>query len=114
MEPNPERTQPRALLVYVTVASEADAKALAQTVVSERLAACANIIPHMTSVYRWKGAMQHDPEVVVLFKTSSARLDQLTRRVLELHSYETPCVLALPVVAGAQAFIDWIAEETDS
>ncbi len=113
MEPKPDPTSPRASLVYVTVASEADAKSLATTVVSERLAACANVLPHMTSVYRWKGAVQHEQEVVVLFKTSSARVAQLTRRVSELHHYENPCILALPVVAGAAAFVDWIVEETD-
>lgn len=109
---DPNQARPRALLVYVTAPSETEAHHLARTVVEERLAACANIIAHITSVYRWKGAVQSDPELVVLFKTTSERAEQLTQRVIELHSYETPCVVALPVVAGAEPFIRWIASET--
>ncbi len=98
-------------LVYMTAGSRDDAVAIADVLVEERLAACVNVIGAMTSVYRWEGAVRHDEEVVLIAKTTTARLDALTQRVRELHSYECPCIVALPVDGGDPAFLEWISDQ---
>jgi periplasmic divalent cation tolerance protein len=100
-----------ASLIYVTAPSDEEARKIAGTVVAERLAACANIIPGVTSLYWWQGRVQEDSEVIIL-KTRDDRVDRLTERVKDLHSYECPCVVALPIAEGNPAFIDWIVAET--
>ena len=101
-----------AFLIYVTAKDEAEARAIARTVVEERLAACGNLLGAMQSVYQWKGAVCEESEVALLLKTSAARKDALLARVRALHSYETPCVICLPIMDGNPDFLDWIAAET--
>lgn len=100
------------VLVYVTAASVQEAEHIAEELVRERLAACANIIPGMTSIYHWKGELQRDQEVVVMLKSRAARVEQISERVKQLHSYDCPCVIALPIVDGAAAYLAWLAGET--
>jgi periplasmic divalent cation tolerance protein len=102
------------VLVYVTAGGREEALSIARTVVSERLAACANILGEITSVFRWDGEIQEDGEVSLLLKTRADRADALTARIRELHSYDCPCVVCLPVTAGNDAFLNWIHEETDT
>ena len=97
---------------YVTAGSRDEAMAIGRALVEERLAACANLIEGMTSVYRWRDTIQEDREVVLIAKTRRELVDRLTVRVRELHSYETPCVVALPLQGGNPAFLDWIVAET--
>lgn len=104
--------QTEACVVLVTCSSEETAAALATALVEERLAACGNILPGVRSVYRWEGAVQHDAEVLLLLKTVPARVPALGARVRELHAYEVPEVLALPVLGGLQSYLEWIAEST--
>lgn len=99
----------RYCFVYITAPSMDEARTLARTLVEEQLAACANILPSMESVYRWKGELQHDQEVVLIAKSTYDRLDELTQRVISLHPYETPCVVALPVEGGHAGYLDWIS-----
>lgn len=99
-------------LVYITAADLDEARRLAQALVSERLAACANILPGMQSYYWWEGAVQAAQEVVLIVKTRAARLDALIARVRALHSYTCPCVVALPITAGNPDYLAWIAAET--
>ncbi|MBI9077248.1 MAG: divalent-cation tolerance protein CutA [Desulfatibacillum sp.] len=101
-----------AILVYMTAPNMDEARAIASALVEERLAACANVLPHMESVYQWKGKMERDSEVVVIAKTKASLADRLTARVLELHSYEVPCVVTMPVTGGNPAFLAWIDGET--
>jgi len=101
-----------ALVVLTTLPSADAAAALAKTVVDERLAACANILPPLRSVYRWQDKIQDEPEVLVLFKTQRALFDRLRARIVELHPYELPEVVALPVEQGHPAYLDWILRET--
>ena len=98
-------------LVYMTAGSREEAETIADTLVEERLAACVNVIGGMMSVYRWEGAARHDQEVVLIAKTTMARLDALTERVRDLHSYECPCIVALPVDGGNPAFLEWISDQ---
>ena len=85
---------------------------LGRALVEERLAACANVIPAMQSVYRWRGAIERAQEAVVILKTRSALVERLTQRVKTLHSYECPCVVAIPLSGGNEEFLQWITKET--
>jgi periplasmic divalent cation tolerance protein len=100
------------MFVYATAGDPAEALRIARTVVEERLAACANVIDGMRSVYWWDGAVQEAGEAVLILKTTDDRLGALIGRVKDLHSYDCPCIEALPVMAGNQRFLDWVVNET--
>jgi periplasmic divalent cation tolerance protein len=102
----------QAVWVYMTAGSVEDARAVGRVLVEERLAACVNLIDGMRSLYRWEGAVQEDAETVLVAKTRAELVDALTARVREVHAYDCPCVVALPILGGHQPFLDWIAEET--
>lgn len=99
-------------LVYVTAPSLAEAERLAQLAVTRRLAACANILPGMRSLYWWRGKLEQADEVVLLLKTTEALAGELTRTMAQAHSYDCPCVVLLPIEGGHPAFLDWIEAET--
>lgn len=98
--------------VYVTVGSVEQAHDIAHAVVEAQLAAGVNILPGATSVYRWKGEIQRADEAVAIFKTTAACLDALIARVTAMHSYECPCVVALPIASGNPDYLTWIGEQT--
>lgn len=98
--------------VYVTAAGRAQAEALGRALVEERLAACANVLDGLTSIYRWEGEIRRDDEAVVLLKTRAALLPRVEARIRALHSYDQPCVVAWPIVGGSAAYLAWIAEQT--
>lgn len=100
------------IFVYATASSNTLAQKIAATVVSERLAACANIIPGMKSVYQWQGKIEQRNEIVLILKTQEKLYPALEARVKALHSDETPCIVALPVTAGNADFLQWIQTET--
>src|SRR5690606_16185445 len=100
------------VIVYSTAPTREIAGKIADAVVQERLAACVNIVPGMTSVYRWNGAIQHDTEIVLLCKTVRSRVSELEAKVKSLHPYDCPCVMTLPVVAGSEQFLSWVKAET--
>jgi len=97
--------------VLMTAPDAEVAERLARTLVDERLAACANIVPGVVSVYRWEGEVQRDSEVLVILKTSAEVLDDLESRAVELHPYDVPEVLALPVRGGHGPYLDWVRAE---
>ncbi len=101
-----------ALVVLVTTPTAELAAGLARTLVEERLAACGNVLPGVRSVYRWEGEVHDDAEALLVLKTSRARFEALRERVLSLHPYQVPEVLALPVEAGSAPYLAWIAGET--
>ena len=98
-------------LVYVTAPSRKEAEKIAETVVTERLAACANILDDVTSVFHWEGKLCRENETVLILKTTEEKTDALTARIKELHSYECPCIVVLPIEGGNPAFLEWIARE---
>ena len=102
----------QAVWVYMTAGSLDEARAIGRQLIEERLAACVNLIDGMRSLYRWDGAVQEDTEAVLIAKTRRDLVDRLTERVRAAHSYDCPCVVALPIEGGHQAFIDWIGAET--
>ena len=97
-------------IVLTTIGADADAVALARTLVEERLAACVNVLPPMTSVYRWKGALEQDREQQLVIKTTSDRVAALEARLRSLHPYEVPEFLILPVGGGSEAYLAWVGE----
>ena len=101
-------------LVYITVSSADEARKVGKEIVSQRLAACVNILGPIQSMYWWKGNLQEDNEMVVIAKTTAALLPRLIERVKAVHSYEIPCIVALPLTEGNPDFLDWIAQETES
>lgn len=101
-----------ALLVLSTLPNSDAALELVKSLVSERLAACGNLLPAVRSVYRWEGKIKDENEVLVVLKTKQEHFERLKQRLLELHPYETPEVLAIPVEQGYAAYLDWIARET--
>ena len=103
---------PAAVVVYVTCSAPAQAEAIARHLIWERLAACANLIPGMRSLYRWQGALESAEETVLILKTTAGRVPALTERVKQLHTYTVPCVVAVPVVDGSPEYLAWIAAET--
>ncbi len=100
------------LVVYVTAGDAAEARRIGRAAVEERLAACANVIDGMSSIYWWEGRVQEASEAVLLLKTTEDRIAALIAKVKALHSYDCPCIEALPVVAGFQPYLDWVAQET--
>lgn len=104
----------RILTVLTTTDAEEKARELAAGAVRERVAACAQISAPVTSVYRWEGAVQNDPEWQVLFKTSSARYDALEAYLRRAHDYDVPEIIATPVVRGNEAYLAWVEEETSA
>ncbi len=102
-----------ALLVLTTLPNSEAAIELARHLVNERLAACANLLPAVRSIYRWQGNVQDENEVLVLLKTKQDHFERLKARILELHPYEVPEVLALPVEQGYSAYLQWITRETE-
>jgi periplasmic divalent cation tolerance protein len=102
----------QAMFVYITASSRQEALSIGRAVVGERLAACANVLDGMTSVYWWQQSLQEDGEASLILKTRSDLIERLTARVKQLHSYDCPCVVAMPIVAGNPAYLDWIAGET--
>jgi periplasmic divalent cation tolerance protein len=101
-----------AVFVYITAPSADEGRRIGRALIEERLAACVNILDGMTSIYRWQGAVHQASETVVVAKTRADRFDALARRVRELHSYECPCVVALPLTAGTSDYLEWIAAES--
>lgn len=99
--------------VLLCTCPDADAAAsIARTLVGERLAACANIVPGIRSIYRWKGEVCDDPEVLLIIKTDAARVDALIERAVAVHPYDCPEVIALPVEAGFDPYLSWITDQT--
>jgi periplasmic divalent cation tolerance protein len=102
----------RILVVLVTCPDRRTAQTIGRTLVEERLAACANVVPGLTSIYRWQGRICRDSEVLVLLKTRRSCFPTLARRVRQLHPYSVPEIVALPVVLGSPTYLAWVAEST--
>jgi periplasmic divalent cation tolerance protein len=100
------------VLVLTTLPEAADAAAFGRALVDARLAACVNLLPLMESVYRWQGAVERERERQVVIKTSRQRVEALWQRVRELHPYDVPEFVVLPVVDGSPDYLRWLGEST--
>jgi len=99
---------PNLLLVFCTCPDAPAADRIADSLVREGLAACVNQIPGLTSVYRWEGRIERDAETLLLIKTTDARFDALSARVRELHPYDLPEIVAVPVALGLPEYLEWV------
>ena len=101
------------VVVLTTIGSTADGHELASILVTERLAACVNLLGEMDSVYRWQGAVETARERQLIIKTTVPRLPALRARLGELHPYEVPEFMVIPVVDGSDAYLNWLRESTE-
>ena len=98
--------------VYMTFPDTASAERIGRALVDDRLVACVNVLPATLSLYRWRGEIERDSEVVAFAKTRAELVPAVTQRVRELHPYEVPCVVALAIDGGDGAYLRWIGDET--
>jgi periplasmic divalent cation tolerance protein len=101
------------VLVLTTVGSESEARKIARTLVERHLAACANIIPRVRSVYRWKGEIEESEEYLVMIKTAKGREEEVRNAIRELHSYELPECISIPIESGSAEYLKWISDSIE-
>ncbi|MCK5038941.1 MAG: divalent-cation tolerance protein CutA [Thermoplasmata archaeon] len=101
------------ILVMITAPNDKEATMISQTLLDEKLIACANRFP-VNSIYRWQGKVEDDEEIMLLCKTQDIRLDEIITRVKELHSYEVPEIIAIPMIGGSEDYLAWVDENTIS
>ena len=101
-------------LIYTTFADQHEAEQVAQQLVEDKLAACVNIFPAITAIYRWQGKIERGQETAALIKTRDKLFTAVEHKIKQLHSYENCCVIKLPITAGSQQFLDWITAQTTS
>ena len=100
--------------VYLTASSLEEAREIGRSLVEARLAACANVMDGIDSIYFWNGAIEESREAALILKSRADLVPEITKWVKELHSYTCPCVVAWPISGGNQDYLDWIARETRS
>lgn len=100
------------VLVFITASSEKEGEKISSALVKERLAACVSMIGGMRSTFRWKGQVSAEQEVLLIAKTKDRLFERLKKRVLELHSYDVPEIVASPILAGFEKYLNWIEDET--
>ena len=100
------------VVVWTTIGQTADGRDMASILVNERLAACVNVMPEMESTYRWKGQVETDHERQLVIKTTVARVAALRARLHELHDYDVPEFIVMPIAGGSEAYLNWIREST--
>ena len=103
---------PEYVIVLTTLPADADGIGIGRALVDERLAACVNLLPAMDSLYRWEGQVEQDTERQIIIKTSRERVAALWDRIRELHPYEVPEFVVLPITDGSDAYLRWLGEST--
>jgi periplasmic divalent cation tolerance protein len=100
-------------LIYITTSGKEESKNIGKALVREKLAACVNIIPSIESIYLWKGQIEDDKESLLIAKTKAKNIDKIIKKVKEIHSYETPAILAIPIIDGSKDYLDYLDSEMD-
>lgn len=98
-------------LIYITTSGVSESEKLAKKLLHEKLVACTNIIPEIKSFYLWNGGIEEDEESILIVKTKDDKVDAVIKRVEELHSYETPCILQFEVKKGSKDYLHWMENE---
>lgn len=101
------------VVIFITASSRDEAEQICRALVEERLIACGNLIYPIRSIFRWKEEVCREEEVLLIAKSRQELLHRIVRRVRQLHSYEVPEVIALPIVGGSPAYLQWVDEEAD-
>ena len=104
-------TSSEPIVVLMTAANREEANQIAELLVSARLAACVQILPEIESVYRWQGEVKREQEILLLAKATRARFDEIESKVRAMHSYETPEIIALPITAASEPYLNWLLDE---
>src|SRR4029453_5541236 len=102
----------RCVIVLTTISRSVDGRELASILVSERLAACVNVLPEMDSIYRWQGAVETERERQVIIKTTEERVEALKVRLHQIHPYEVPEFVVVPIAGGSERYLGWLREST--
>ncbi len=100
------------ILILITCGTSDEATLISNSLVQKHLIACGNILEDITSIFRWEGRLNSEQEVLLIAKSRRERLDEIQAQVHELHSYQTPEIIALPIIGGSAAYLDWVADET--
>ena len=100
-------------LLYITTSESSESEKIAKILLEEKLVACSNIIPQVKSLYLWKGQIEEDNESVLLIKTRADKIDKVIKRVKEIHSYQTPCILEFNVKKGSNEYLQWMEKELE-
>lgn len=103
-----------AIVVFMTAANTEEASRIAELLVEKNLAACVQILPEMRSVYRWKGEIEKQPEILILAKTVKSKFSELEAEVRAVHSYETPEIVAAPITNGSTPYLEWLSASVGS
>ncbi len=107
-----KQTNTEEITVFVTVTNEDEAAIIARAVVEAKLAACANITGNIRSIYSWQGKVEDDSEVLMILKTRQDLFEELSEKIKELHSYDVPEIIALPIIMGSKDYLTWIKDST--
>ena len=99
------------VVIFVTTSSKDEARAIAEALVSLKLVACANILDSVQSVFRWEGKLCEENETLMVLKSVESRLEQVVQKVRQLHSYDVPEIIALPIVGGSEDYLNWVESE---
>ncbi len=99
------------VLIYITTSDAEEAKRIGRRILKERLAACANILEKVQSVYWWNGKLEESGEALLLLKSKKNKVKEIIAMVKKLHSYENPAILALPILEGSEEYLQWIEGE---
>ena len=105
--------EPGYLVVLITAGSAEEARGIADMLVEQRKAACVNIVPKISSVYRWEDEIEHDEESLMVVKTTVELFPEVVTAVRAVHSYDVPEIIALPIVEGNREYLDWLGRETE-
>lgn len=108
----PEQTE-KEIIIFITAPNEDEAARIARSLVEARLAACANIVKNIRSIYTWKGSVQDDTEVLMIVKTRKSLFSAVSVKVRELHSYDVPEIIALPIIDGSPDYLNWLKKSTE-
>ena len=106
------RNQGEFVVILMTTNSQEEAERIARALVDSRLAACVNIISGLRSIYRWKGKIWDEGELLLLIKTRMALFEQVEGVIKEIHSYEVPEIIAIPIIRGFETYLNWLKEST--
>jgi len=99
------------IMIITTVNSDSAAKKIAQALIEEKLAACVNIIPSVTSIFRWEGKVSTESELILIAKSKKKLFDEIKDKILSLHPYKLPEIITVPIVDGSKEYLKWVEDE---
>lgn len=104
----------KAIVIFVTASSTDEARKIGQTLVEEDRVACCNIVQSVESIFKWEGKLQVEREVLIICKTREDLFDTVEKRIKQLHSYQVPEIIAVPITQGSKGYLDWVTKETET